>query len=145
MRRVLAQSTYVTIDGHLKMAGQFLKAFFLQAQKGASKCRYTSLQEPSLCDNNQWEFLMGTFVDASGRLEGQRAISPEGCPAKRPWHRNCHMACDAMAHGGHASFEGCGRHECMEPRCLDGNYNHNSRNVSETAKKKERGLSVGLV
>ena len=62
---------------------------FLQAQQGTNKWRYVSLWDPSLCDNNAWEFLVGAHVGALGKLEEQRAISPEGYRAKRPWNRNC--------------------------------------------------------
>ena len=61
----------------------------LQAQQGTNKWRYISLWDPSLCDNNAWEFLVGAYVGALGKLEEQRAISLEGYRAKRPWNRNC--------------------------------------------------------
>ena len=45
---------------------------------------------------------MGAYVGALGRLEEQRAISPEDCRDKKTWNRNCvedafKMTYDAMA------------------------------------------------
>ena len=57
-------------------------------KKGTSKWRYICPWHQSLCDNVKWEFLVGTSVDALGRLEEQRAASPEGCQAGKPWNRN---------------------------------------------------------
>ena len=58
--------------------------------------------DPSRCDDNVWELLMGTYVGVLGRLEEQRAIPREGCRAKRSWGGNrledaLRMSFDAIA------------------------------------------------
>ena len=101
MRGVLTPSTYVTTVVQAKKSTRLLKASCQLKKVRASEgtCRWG----PSLCDNNAWEFRVGAYVGALGRLEEQRAISPEDCRDKRPWNRNCvedvlRMASDAMAY-----------------------------------------------
>ena len=38
-------------------------------------------------------------MDALGGLEEQRAVSPEVCQAKRPWHRRCDEGASRVAYG----------------------------------------------
>ena len=97
MRGVLTPNTHVTIVVQTKKSTRLLKVSCQLKKVRASEgtCRWG----PSLCDNNAWEL---AYVGALGRLEEQRAISPEDCRDKKTWNRNCvedafKMTYDAMA------------------------------------------------
>ena len=103
MTKVLTPNTHVTIvvETKTKKSTRLLKVSCQLKKVRASEgtCRLG----PSLCDNNAWEFRVGAYVGALGRLEEQRAISPEDCRDKKSWDRNCAEVALRMA----SDFHGC--------------------------------------
>ena len=89
---------------------------------------------------------MGAYVGALGRLEEQRAISPEDCRDKKSWNRNCvedafKMTHDAMADGDTIALKPV---ECLTtwsfeaPTKIKPKFTEGPRDIQEEARLESR-------